>query len=42
MPSELVLDEFATLAQDKSFSQKMRAKFKAVLAKDALDDLDLF
>jgi hypothetical protein len=42
LPSELVLEGFATLAQDKSFSQKMREKFKAALAKDALDDVDWF
>jgi hypothetical protein len=42
MPSELVLDGFATLAQDKAFSHKMREKFKTVLANDAWDDLDLF
>jgi hypothetical protein len=42
MPSELVLDGFATLAQDKRFSHKMRERFKAVLANDAWDDVDLF
>jgi hypothetical protein len=32
MPSELTQDSFAALADDKSFSQKMRAKFKALVA----------
>ena len=32
MPSELIRDGFAALADDKSFSQKMRAKFKALVA----------
>jgi hypothetical protein len=31
MPSELVKDGFVALADDKSFSQKMRAKFKEVI-----------
>ena len=31
MPSELVEDGFEALAADKSFSQKMRAKFKAAV-----------
>jgi hypothetical protein len=34
MPSELIEAGFESLAQDKSFSQKMRDKFKAVLRKD--------
>jgi hypothetical protein len=32
MPSELIQDGFAALADDKSFSQKMRAKFRALVA----------
>jgi hypothetical protein len=32
MPSELIQDGFSALADDKSFSQKMRAKFKSVIA----------
>ena len=31
MPSELVDDGFASLADDKSFSPKMREKFRAIL-----------
>ena len=31
MPLELIEAGFESLAQDKSFSQKMRDKFKAVL-----------
>jgi hypothetical protein len=31
MPSDLVEDEFEALAGDKSFSQKMRAKFKSAV-----------
>ena len=39
MPRELILDGFAELAADKSFSQKMRDKFRAVIASaDRLDD----
>jgi hypothetical protein len=39
MPAELVQDGFAALAADKSFSQKMRAKFKALMASaDGLED----
>ena len=39
MPRELILDGFAELAADKSFSQKMRDKFRAVIANaDRLDD----
>jgi hypothetical protein len=34
MPLELIEAGFESLAQDKSFSQKMRDKFKAVLRKD--------
>ena len=33
MPAELIQDGFAALADDKSFSQRMRAKFRAALAK---------
>lgn len=32
MPAELIQGGFAALADDKSFSQKMRAKFKALVA----------
>ena len=42
MPSEVVEDGFVTLANDKSFSQKMRAKFKAVIEKDRHFDDDWF
>lgn len=42
MPLELVQDGFVTLADDKSFSQKMRAKFKAVVAKAPHFDGDWF
>jgi hypothetical protein len=38
MPSELIQAGFESLAQDKSFSQKMRDKFKAVLRDDPLGD----
>ena len=39
MPSELIQDGFAELAADKSFSQKMRAKFRAVITSaDSLGD----
>ena len=39
MPRELIEDGFAELAADKSFSQKMRDKFRAVIASaDSLDD----
>jgi len=31
MPSELVEESFAALANDKSLSYKMRAKFKAAI-----------
>ncbi|OHB79402.1 MAG: hypothetical protein A2W31_13030 [Planctomycetes bacterium RBG_16_64_10] len=31
LPAELVVDGFAELADDKSFSQKMRGKFRAVI-----------
>ena len=34
MPSELIEAGFESLAQDKSFSQKMRDKFKAILRND--------
>jgi len=33
MPSELIEDGFAELAADKAFSQKMRDKFRAVIAR---------
>jgi len=39
MPRELIEDGFADLAADKCFSQKMRDKFRAVIASaDGLDD----
>jgi hypothetical protein len=38
MPSELVEDGFDALAEDKSFSPKMRDKFRAVLEKRIFDD----
>ena len=38
MPSELIEAGFEALAQDKSFSQKMRDKFKAVLRDDPFGD----
>ena len=38
MPLELVKEGFEALAEDKSFSPKMRDKFRAVLEKRFLDD----
>ena len=39
MPRELIRDGFAELAADKSFSQKMRDKFRAVISRSpGLDD----
>lgn len=39
LPAELIQDGFAELAADKSFSQKMRDKFRAVMASaDGLGD----
>jgi hypothetical protein len=38
MPSELVEEGFEALAEDKSFSYKMRDKFRAVLEKRIFDD----
>jgi hypothetical protein len=38
MPSELVEEGFEALADDKSFSYKMRDKFRAVLEKQIFDD----
>ena len=39
LPRELILGGFAVLAADKSFSQKMRDMFRAVIASaDGLDD----
>jgi hypothetical protein len=38
MPTELTEAGFESLAQDKSFSQKMRDKFQAVLRQDRLGD----
>jgi len=40
MPSELVLPGFESLAEDKSFSHKMRQKFRAVLGDGLFDDED--
>ena len=36
MPSELVEEGFEALAEDRSFSPKMREKFRAVLGETAL------
>ena len=38
MPSELIEDGFQTLAEDSSFSPKMRDKFRAVLEKRLFED----
>ena len=38
MPSELIEDGFQTLAEDGSFSPKMRDKFRAVLEKRLFED----
>ena len=38
MPSELVEERFEALAEDKSFSPKMRDKFRGVLEKRLFDD----
>ena len=38
LPAELIADGFAELANDKSFSQKMRDKFRAVISSDRLGD----
>ena len=38
MPSELVLPGFTALVNDKSFSPKMRDKFKAILEQDGMED----
>jgi hypothetical protein len=38
MPTDLIRSGFESLAQDKSFSQKMRDKFKAVLRNDPFGD----
>ena len=38
MPSELIEEGFRTLAEDKSFSPKMRDKFRAVLEKRLFGD----
>ena len=38
MPSELVLPGFTALASDKSFSYKMRDKFKAILQQNSMED----
>ncbi|MGA8348855.1 MAG: hypothetical protein WB773_13805 [Isosphaeraceae bacterium] len=38
MPSELIEDGFKTLAEDRSFSPKMRDKFRAVLEKRLFED----
>jgi len=42
MPSELIEEGFEELANDKSFSQKMRAKFRAVLNRDSYGFEDYF
>ena len=39
MPSELVEEGFETLAEDRSFTAKMRDKFRAVLEKRIREDL---
>jgi hypothetical protein len=39
MPSELIEDGFETLAEDRSFSPKMRDKFRAVLENRLFEDL---
>jgi hypothetical protein len=38
MPSELTEDGFEALAEDRSFSPKMRDKFRAALEKQSFDD----
>jgi len=38
MPSELIEEGFRTLAEDRSFSPKMREKFRAVLEKRLFGD----
>jgi hypothetical protein len=38
LPTDLIRAGFESLAQDKSFSQKMRDKFKAVLRNDPFGD----
>jgi hypothetical protein len=38
MPSELIEEDFETLAEDRSFSPKMRDKFRWALEKRILDD----
>ena len=38
MPSELTEEGFETLAEDRSFSPKMRAKFRAVLEDQLFED----
>ena len=38
MPSELIEEGFRTLAEDRSFSPKMREKFQAVLEKRLFGD----
>ena len=40
MPSELIAAGFESLARDKSFSPKMRAKFKAMLRREECGDGD--
>ena len=40
MPSELIEEGFEALAEDRSFSPKMRDKFKAVLGKRLRDEDD--
>lgn len=38
MPPELIQEGFETLAEDRSFSPKMRDKFRAVLEKRLFDN----
>ena len=40
MPSELIEEGFRTLAEDSSFSPKMRDKFRAVLEKRLFEDYE--
>jgi hypothetical protein len=40
MPSKLIEEGFQTLAEDKSFSPKMRDKFRAVVEKRLFDDYE--
>ena len=42
MPLELIQDGFESLAEDKSFGAKMRAKFRRITGEDVFLDLDLW